>query len=155
MPVKVLSMYVYASKSINRPIGVVWQAVTDVERMDEWSPVEGPIDTAVRTEGELVGVGSRLIRYYSHPGGEPIGESIVEVTEYDPPRRLALSSTEHDHAKLTFTIQLDSDGDDATVVSLRNGDPSPGGIFRFFGNRPQRRMLVRMLSRLREQIEAE
>ena len=145
-------MYVYALKTIDRPIEAVWEAVTDVARMDRWSPVEGPVDTRVQTEGELIGVGSRLIRHYSHPDGEQIGESIIEVSEYDPPRRLSLSAIELD-TDMMFTIQLDPDGDEATTVALRNGDSVAVGLLGFFQKRSQRRMLGRMAARLKKEAE--
>jgi uncharacterized protein YndB with AHSA1/START domain len=147
-------MYVYASKTIDRPIEAVWEVVTDVARMDQWSPVEGSIDFTVRTEGALVGVGSRLIRRYDSADGEPIGESIVEVSEYNPPRRLALSAVDLD-TDMTFTIQLDPSEDDSTIVALRNGDSVNTGLLGIFQRRSQRRMLARMLNRLKRQVEGE
>ena len=77
-----------ATMLVNRPIGEVWDFVTDVETMDRW--VKG-ISEPERPPGGLE-AGSTFTSKFIH--GARTFDVTHRVTEHDPPTRFGTESTE-------------------------------------------------------------
>ncbi len=80
-----------ASASINivRPVTDVFAYVSTVENMPEWTDSVGDIRPAT---GDGPGVGDRYESTYTHLGNTY--DVHFEVTEYEPPHRFAVATTE-------------------------------------------------------------
>ena len=77
-----------ASILVDSPISSVWDFVADVANMEKW--VNGVSDLARTSEGEF-GIGSTFQSSYTYAGKtHPV---TYVITEFDPPRRIAMRST--------------------------------------------------------------
>ena len=85
---------------IDRPAGEVFAYATDPDKLATW---QTNTVSAVRLDDGPLGPGSRLREVHRAPGGKEL-ESVVEVSEYEPPRTFALRVVEGTpvHLRMTF-----------------------------------------------------
>jgi uncharacterized protein YndB with AHSA1/START domain len=107
--------------AIARPPEDVFALLTDVERVPDWqdSALESRCDGALR-QGARIAERRRIMGHEIH--------TVLEVTEYEPPRRLTLRTLE---GPVPFTVEheLSADGDGTSVRVRAEGKPS--GKLRF------------------------
>ncbi len=132
---------------VRRPIGEVWDFVSDVETMDRW--VKGITETE-RPAGELA-VGSTFPSKFIH--GAHTFDVTHRVTELDPPSRFGTASTEGPFQYSSVLGLEDSDGATRVTNTLR---ASSGGASRLLApvlRWGMRRQLSKELKDLRRAIE--
>lgn len=71
---------------IDRPVDQVFAYVTDPEKLPSWQT--NTVSAEVTSDGPF-GLGTRLREVHSAPGGKRL-ESLVEVSQYEPGKRLEL-----------------------------------------------------------------
>lgn len=105
---------------INRPATDIFEYLRDVHRHDEWSP------KPYRVEGieGLVDAGSTFVSYGWLPG-KPENRNDVEVTAFEPGRKIEFTATQDGHAFLN-TFALTPNGD-STRVEKTIDFYKPGG----------------------------
>lgn len=106
---------------INRPADEVFDYLRDVHRHNEWSP------KPYRVEGieGLVDAGSKFVSYGWLPG-KPDNRNDVEVTAFEPGRKIEFTATQDGH-KFLNTFVLTPNGD-KTRVEKTIDFYKPGGF---------------------------
>lgn len=133
---------------IDAPIETVFAAITDHERMNEWSPMKSVV---LDPKGSPDPNGLGAIRHM-----KGAGPTIVEeVTEWSPPNeysyRLRAGAPIRDHRGV---VQLTRDGDATRVLWLIQFRPTiPGTGFLIVG--VLRKAVGGMLRKLKKNLEAE
>ena len=110
-----------ASVSIAKPPEQVFAYVADVGRHGEWSPK--PLRIADLSGP--VAKGATFTSYGTIPGDKN-HRNDVEVTDYEPPSRLALRSAEKDQHFFN-TIEISAEGDGSKLTRTMDM-PLPGGV---------------------------
>jgi len=107
--------------NINRPADEVFEYLRDVHRHNEWSP------KPYRVEGieGLVEAGSTFVSYGWLPGKSD-NRNDVEVTAFEPGRKIEFTATQDGH-KFLNTFVLTPDGD-KTRVEKTIDFYKPGGF---------------------------
>jgi len=96
-------------RRIAKPIDKVWAAITVPERIADWFAI---VDIDPRLGGHY------RIRF--SPDDTPIAGEIVE---WDPPRRLAHTWPDDDHAPATIRYELEPDGEGCVLRFSQTGVP--------------------------------
>ena len=133
---------------IARPASEVFDHLVDVDKLPEWQA--SAIECA--SDGPLE-QGSRITERRKLFGHE--AQTVLEVTEYDPPSRLTLRTLD---GPVRFTVDHRlEDVNGATHLHLL-GEAKPSGMLRFAGpvvERKARDEFRRDFERLKEILEAE
>ncbi len=106
---------------INRPADEVFDYLRDVHRHNEWSPKPYRVESI---EG-LVDAGSKFVSYGWLPG-KPDNRNDVEVTAFEPGRKIEFTATQDEH-KFLNTFVLTPHGD-TTRVEKTIDFYKPGGF---------------------------
>jgi carbon monoxide dehydrogenase subunit G len=111
------------SFTIGRPIGEVFAFVTDPAKLSRWQ--SSAVEASLQGNGPMQ-TGSRLIERRSVMGRTI--ESMMEVVEYDPPRRFVVKTLS---GPIPFQVSQElSEEDGATRIDVVvQGKPT--GVFRF------------------------
>ncbi len=110
---------------IERPVDVVLDFITDISSFTQWT---GSAVEAVQTSEGPVGVGTTC-RIVNRSMGKTM-EHEFEVTEYDPGRRYAVSSTSGPFPMtMTYTVEQVNQATRLRVVT----EADPGGILALAG----------------------
>ena len=110
------------SVSVDRPVDDVFAYLADVTRHHEWSPKDYRIENLSENP---IKVGTTFTSYGWIPR-DKTHRNDVEVTEYDPPRRLVLTCAEPAGSFInTFTLTPAGSG---TRVDKTMDMPKPGGF---------------------------
>jgi uncharacterized protein YndB with AHSA1/START domain len=80
----------HVQTDIERPVGEVFEYVTDPERLSTWQTNTASVTQ--ETDGPF-GLGTRLHEVHRAPGGREL-HSVVEVSQYEPDQRLELRIVE-------------------------------------------------------------
>ena len=100
------------SAVLDTPIEDVWAFVSDVTNQDHW--VAGMSGSGV-VGGGAIGVGSEVMGTSRFPGRDDT--VIVEVTEFEPPRRVSWRSTSGGVFPFITQIVLTAQGENTTGFS--------------------------------------
>jgi uncharacterized protein YndB with AHSA1/START domain len=133
---------------IARPAPQVFDYLVDTDRLPEWqaSALE------CRSDGPLT-QGSRITerrRLFGHEA-----QTVLEVTEYDPPSRLTLRTLD---GPVRFTVEHRLEESDGMTHLHLHGEAKPSGLLRFAGpvvEHKAREEFRRDFERLKEILEAE
>ena len=110
------------SVTVNRPVDEVFAYLVDVTRHHEWSPRDYRIEDL---SDNPIKLGTTFTSYGWIPR-DNTHRNEVEVTEYDLPRHLVLTSTEPSGSFInTFTLTPSGSG---TRVDKTMDMPKPGGF---------------------------
>ena len=132
---------------VRRPIGEVWDFVSDVETMDRW--VKGILEPQ-RPPGDLE-VGSTFPSKFIH--GSHTFDVTHRVTELDPPSRFGTESTEGPFQYSSVLSLEDSDGATRVTNTLRAGSGGASRLLAPVLRWGMRRQLSKELKDLRRAIE--
>ena len=144
------------SLTIDRPVAEVFAAVTDIERMGEWSPecvacrwadgVDGPAVGAAFSGDNVAKAGPLTLKRWT---------TSSEITGYEPEAVFEFVAEDYSTWRYEFTA-----GDGSTVVTESFSFPSPTGVQKFLYETMMRRsksMVKGMdatLERLKATLEA-
>jgi uncharacterized protein YndB with AHSA1/START domain len=131
---------------IDRPAAEVFEYLADVEKLPQWqgSAIESRADGSL-AKGRRITERRRLF-------GRDV-ETELEVTAYDPPKRLTLRSLD---GPVRFTVDHLLEEVDGTTMLHFAGEAKPGGMLRFAGpvvESKARQEFRRDFDRLKELLE--
>ena len=112
---------IVCSVTVARPPEQVFSYIADVSKHHEWSPKPFRVEDLTGP----VTKGTTFTSYGTIPGDKN-HRNDVEVTEYDPPARFVLRSTEKDQHFFN-TFEISAEGAGSKVVRTMDM-PVPGGI---------------------------